>query len=498
MAHMVRVVLLLGCLAMFGSVAAAAPERRIAVLDVEGDHDDGIRDAITDVLADTYRVLPGRDYGKKAKQLDAASLEPADIVRVAAKLKLAAVVSSQLRKRNGRYELTLRVHEGRSGRVAKTLSVDLKKRGVSPKVAAKLAKRLVVAIDAIAESATRTADPGETSGASKPTSKADASEEELKAALRGRDDEGEKTASTQSAREDDEEPDGVSAGADAEDERPRRSSADDGDSEAAALAGGAGGKLSGKLDWRYGYLAIGGSFLARRVTYNSRAFAEAPLRHDGVTAAGLAARLEVAPFGFAAGPLRRLSAGIEVDHAIGFKTAVNDFLLPTTQGRYFAVLRYNQPLGSTPTSPSLRLEVAGGRVTSTLDTSALPAGMSVDVPDVRYLLIAPGLGVRVPLGTRAAVEAGARGLIALDAGPISGLDQYGGGTVTGIDGEILLEVLITRSISLRTSFVYTAIGLDFEGAGDLANARDGDPSTVDVGGALDRYAGGRVAIGALF
>ncbi|MEM9490118.1 MAG: hypothetical protein AAGC55_13300, partial [Myxococcota bacterium] len=61
-----------------------------------------------------------------------------------------------------------------------------------------------------------------------------------------------------------------------------------------------------------------------------------------------------------------------------------------------------------------------------------------------------------------------------------------------------VRVMATESIMIAANASYTAIGFDFDSVGDLSNGRDGDPTTADVGGALDRYIGGNVAVGYSF
>jgi hypothetical protein len=53
-----------------------------------------------------------------------------------------------------------------------------------------------------------------------------------------------------------------------------------------------------------------------------------------------------------------------------------------------------------------------------------------------------------------------------------------------------IELLVNERLLIRLAAEATQLELSFTGSGMLANSRDGDPSTVDVHGATDRYYGG--------
>jgi hypothetical protein len=44
----------------------------------------------------------------------------------------------------------------------------------------------------------------------------------------------------------------------------------------------------------------------------------------------------------------------------------------------------------------------------------------------------------------------------------------------------------------------TQLGLTFAGTGKLATGRDGDPTTMDVKGATDRYYGGAATLAVMY
>jgi hypothetical protein len=53
-----------------------------------------------------------------------------------------------------------------------------------------------------------------------------------------------------------------------------------------------------------------------------------------------------------------------------------------------------------------------------------------------------------------------------------------------------VELVINERLLIRLAAEATQLNLSFAGNGMLATSRDGDPSTVDVRGAIDRYYGG--------
>ena len=133
-----------------------------------------------------------------------------------------------------------------------------------------------------------------------------------------------------------------------------------------------------------------------------------------------------------------------------------------------------------------------------IDRGAAPVGVVVNVPNVEYHYLDPGLAVRVPLSSRLALCAAGRFLLVESAGEVQQADQYGAAKMTGFDADAALELRATPRVLLRAGARYLAIAFAFDGSGAMTTSRDGDPTSVNVGGALDRYLGGYASAGYLF
>jgi hypothetical protein len=130
-----------------------------------------------------------------------------------------------------------------------------------------------------------------------------------------------------------------------------------------------------------------------------------------------------------------------------------------------------------------------------IDKGAAPEGVVVDVPNVNYHSIDPGVLVSYQLG-RLALLGDARAMLMLGAGEIQKGEQYGVAKVLGLDANLGLEYAITGKITAAAYFRYQRIGFTFKGGGELTD-RDGDGET-DVASAADLYVGGLLTAGYRF
>jgi hypothetical protein len=134
-----------------------------------------------------------------------------------------------------------------------------------------------------------------------------------------------------------------------------------------------------------------------------------------------------------------------------------------------------------------------------MDRTSLGGLGSLDLPDTNYQFIAPGLGTRIPIGNMLAFVAYGEAMFVSKAGPIQQAESYGKAKIFGFSGEGGFEVVIANRFAVRAMFEITQIGFDFQGTGGmLANSRDNDPASVDVGGATDRSIGGVATLAVLY
>jgi hypothetical protein len=240
---------------------------------------------------------------------------------------------------------------------------------------------------------------------------------------------------------------------------------------------------------------IGGSMAGRNLTFDTRAFDGAPrsYRNNPVPGARVAGELYpvalIAPgtwlagFGVAADYDRTLSLTLRASNEMTVPMAITE--------RHSAFgARYRLAFGHQPTSPTLTLGAGYGTRRFAVDRSGLQSPSSIDLPDVDYRMFDPGLAFRLPLGGHVAITLAGEGLLVTSAGPIQRADQYGAARVLGGTASAGIELLVNERLLIRLAAEATQLDLSFTGAGMLANSRDGDPSTVDVRGATDRYYGG--------
>jgi hypothetical protein len=249
---------------------------------------------------------------------------------------------------------------------------------------------------------------------------------------------------------------------------------------------------------------IGLSVSARRLgfTYSSNLMDDSrPLGYRGAPVAGVYFDADIFPLALSRknrSMTRHIGVNVLADRVISMKTRVADMAgatteLETAQRRYGAgvVLRY--PLGA---SALLGARVRYSRLTFEIDKAAAPSGVTVDVPNVKYGMVEPALGFTYLATPKIAIGVEAAFLLTLTTGEIGDSTQYGGATVTGIDGELHGDYMITSKIFARAAFKLMTLGYKFKGTGDLID-RNGD-GEADVFGARDSFFGMTATLGYVF
>lgn len=233
----------------------------------------------------------------------------------------------------------------------------------------------------------------------------------------------------------------------------------------------------------------GPSVSNRSLAFNHRAFEQAPKDYKGKgVVPGVRVQGEVYPLGFAGqGALAGLGVGFKLDHTFGLKITTNGMRYGTVVRNYGVDLRYR--LGSKRTKPSLTLAAGYARRTFMVARGTA----TIDLPDVDYQMLAPGVGVRLPMGA-VAFFGDARALLVTSAGAIEKANSYGAATITAFEAEAGLEITLNQRLALRLAGDLALLGYAFKGTGELANNRDQDATTKDVGGAADRYVGGALTV----
>ena len=516
---------------------AAAQEHRVAVLKIEGARTAKIRKSLEELVANEHAVVSHRSYKKTARRLRAKKLNPSQVARVADKLRLDGILSGTIVAWKGRYKLMLRLHEGTTGRTIKRLTVRLNRPQLTSTMEERIGDWLLSAIEELGDIEASNDDDGiDDADRDEPSAddEDEDEEEDRRARVRKKKKANKKAKRSKktskkrwrrtskrskprkSARtlvadtedededeqddDDNEESEATEVDEDEDDEADNEEDDDDIDSaidrESSLLRSSRDRAVS---------LASGVSVVKRSLTFSNRAdMMNAPPGYDGPTAPGVALNGELYPGVLLdkGGVAARLGVGITVDHVLSLKTSVGEgdmaSSLATTQQRLGFDVRYRHHFGSKATHPSLVASVGYNHMTFKINKNAAMVNTEVDIPNTRYRYVNPGLALRVPVSPRVAVNAQGRFLLVLSTGEVQNADQYGGAKVTGFDAGGSIDISLAKHWMIHLLGNYTAIGYDFLGEGDLTKNRDGDESSIDVGGALDRYISGALAIGYVY
>ncbi len=493
---------------------ADAARKRVVVLDVEGARNRTLERSLADLVAEEAKVIPSGQYRKLARKLRAAKLSPDHVAKVAARLEADGVLESLIIADSGRYVLRLRLREGTSGRTIKKIAVRLRAPELSGKIEDDLADRLLEAISKLPALETiqeMDGDPDEDAaeiarGAKardrRPVPMIEEGEEEAEEAppprkkarkarrVASADDQfadALEVSTPNGDDDDDEESDGEADGeAEEDDEQPAASVAVGSRRRATPGQGAA--------------LAAGLRVIKRRLAFNSRAdLANAPQGYTGAAYAAAAVAGEVYPMTLMgrSGSLNNLGVGFDAHKVVGLKTRVlvdgMPVALPTDETGYGIDVRYRHRIGGAR-GPVIVASVGWSRLRFAIDRTAA----DVDLPNNKYRYYRPGLELRYAASPRVSLSAGGQVFLITGTGGIESADQYGAAKMTGGEAGGGVEVLWGTRLVTRLGARITLMGYEFQGAGTQTTDRDGDPTTVDVGGALDRYLSGELTAGYLF
>ncbi|MDQ3367825.1 MAG: hypothetical protein M3680_20565 [Myxococcota bacterium] len=254
-------------------------------------------------------------------------------------------------------------------------------------------------------------------------------------------------------------------------------------------------------------LDSGVSVAGRTLKFTQRAgFTQGPRNFKSSPVPGGRVEVEVYPFAFvnAKSFLAGLGGAAEYDKTLTLNLATDaegeaGKKIPVDQQHYSFGPRLRIPFGKRATSPSITAGLDIGRRKFKADRSVLTSPANLDLPDTNYRFLAPGLGFRIPFGRTFAFVAYGEAMFVSNAGPIQKADSYGRAKIFGASGEAGLDVVLGDRFALKLVGEVTQIGFTFVGAGgELANNRDMDPTTKDIGGAADRSYGGTVTLGVLY
>lgn len=244
----------------------------------------------------------------------------------------------------------------------------------------------------------------------------------------------------------------------------------------------------------------GTSIANRQLSYDTRAdFMQAPPQS---TTTAVALRLEATLYPLALADEDSALAGLGLaagyDKTLGLTIHSANLLgAPVDQSRGRIGARFRTAADET-TSFTFGLDYA--RRQYVLDRSQVGF---IDVPDVDYASIDPVIGLDLRLNGATAIFARADAMLMLDAGPIAGVTNpdrpsFGRSTIFGFETVAGVEVALSGRLQLRVTLEYSRIDLGFETENDQTSGRDGDLSTRDVTGAVDRSFGASATLGLVY
>lgn len=464
---------------------SSAETKRVVLLQIEGTRSPALRRDIARLLRPN-KVLSPKVYRRAAKRRKAVKLTPNNVAEVARYLEVHAVIDGVLVAEGDGYKLTVRVRAGNDGLVVKRIPMRLGKPRLSAKMKKGLAKRLRQTLADLPP-------PGGERGSQ------DAFEDEpVEEAFLDEPEEAEPDAAEAAAIDDadeveedervaqvvDDEPDApVSAEVDA------AADTDDDDAE------------RGPRD-RAVALFAGLSVVQRQLVFSAAPdLVNAPLGYQGAPVPGIFVHGEAYPLALSSGEggLGNLGLTFLYDKVVRINSQVENpdngevEVLPTTQQRWSVGAKYRINFGSKVTSPSLALSAGYNRQEFVIDKEAASPEVIVDIPNVTYTYVDPGLSFRMGATPKLFLFAEGRFLAVLETGEMQQPEQYGSAQVTGLDADVGFEYGIGEHYLVRAGARFTQFGYAFQGNGNMTD-RNGD-GELDVGGAADRYLGGYVTAG---
>ncbi|HKE19003.1 MAG TPA: hypothetical protein VKB80_29215 [Kofleriaceae bacterium] len=499
--------LLVLALVVGGAAAAAdAAPKKIVVLDFTGGGKAAkVQHGVIKLLKGNAQVISHKAYVVAAHQVDGYKPDAAGVSRVARRLQAHGVITGKVSRHGRKYHLTLQVLEGKSGEaVGEGITVALKGGRLDTAARRKLGRELKAVIGDLP-------DPGQ-EGEADGGLVSDASNGDADTPAGAGADAADPAAdeARQKAEEEDARRAEQALASKAQRERARRrrvASAGNqgaGDPEAGSVARAAADKPAEDTRDRGIDGVAGVSFVSRRLTFTTSEGTQAlPQGYDGGLVPGVYAAADLYPMALldrrGHGIARDFGISLVVDKVLLLKSKLDragDQSLPTDQTRYGAGLVYRWNFGSSSTSPTVKVSARYNKLSFSIDESKADDPSAIEIPDVSYTYVDPGIGLRLPLGEKVALLAEAHYIYVLDAGQFENADQYGKGSVFAFDADAGAELAITSNLVARAGARYMQYSTKLDGQGDLTDV-DGD-GMQDVTKAKDAYLGFYATAGLLF
>jgi hypothetical protein len=471
--------------------SAGAAKKRVALFDFTGPKAAKFQAPVQKILKKSAKVVSQAAFNKASKKVKKYKKNAEGIAKVAKRLELDGVVTGKVSKKRGKYKLTIQIREAQSGEyleesITVTSTAPRLTKAHEKKIAREL-KALLRELPAADEEEEAEEEEGEEEDRPVVAGSEEEEAEETPAKGKGR----KKVAAASEGDGENEEEEG--GGEEAEEPKGGSGKGENGSvSKSVELSSAEQADLDAR--GRAVDVSVGLSFVARSLTFtHDPALVNTPQGYDGAMVPGLYLLGEVYPMALvnkrSNGFPRHIGLSLVLDKVLLIKSkpAGMDVDLPTAQTRYGVGAVYRLNLGSKPTSPTLKFSVHYNKLSFSIDESAAPDGVMVDIPDVSYTYIDPGIGIRFPITDKIAALGTGRFLIVTGTGQIQETPQYGKTTVSGFDVDLGGEYKLSTSLLVRAGLRYTRIGMSFDGSGELTD-RNAD-GTQDVTDAKDSYFG---------
>jgi hypothetical protein len=478
--------------------SSAWAKKRVVVLSFSGPQGGKAEAAVAGAIKKRHTIVSQAQYTKAQKKLKAKKQTDKNVAKIAAEIQVDAVVSGSVKKKAGKLTVSVVVREGVSGQVKGSASFVLRGNKVDQKAKNEIDEQVLPLVDDV-----RGISEGGSAMSSGDDSGSVSADEPKKKGKKGNPEE-ETTPPTGSGSDDTGEQEAVPGVDDTKKVASTDGSESSPDSSVSKSSDGGEVSSSPQGDDHYARngafdVSLGVSALQRTLSFTvADGLANGPAGYDGALVPGALLEGEVYPMGFGkkTGVLANIGLTFMFDRVFVLKSKTMDTEYDTTQQRYGLGLRYRWLLGSSTTSPTVHFGIGYNNLAFTIDSG----GKDIGLPNVEYSFVDPGAGIRMPLGTPSfALLADARYMIVLGAGDIASADNYGGGTVAGLDIDAGLEWRLMPRLPIRVGFKYVRIAYTFEdNGGKRVNNQDNNPATQDVGGALDTYLGGYATAGYIF
>jgi hypothetical protein len=477
--------------------APALARPRVAVAPLDGDDDQKVSAIVADAAGDHAKVTgPGR-VAKALDNLSITTLNSKGLKKLRSNLEVDVVIHGAVKKKH--LELTL----SGKGKQKATLELDFKStKALKKELAAKLGKKLDdVSGDAADDDDDDDRKAEEARKAEEERKKKD--EDEREAARKKKDDDEREAA--RKKKDDDDNRRRKKHGDDEDDRRSKKRVAADDDDSVRRRSDDDDDRPSKRRRRHHDdldepprnpitqaalWLDAGGAFARRTLTYDASGTMQPP----GVGTAAAAGAIEGELYPGAFSTLRGGGAALGVfgdySYTFGLGIAVpgTTTTAPIKDGHYSVGVRYRVTFGSS----SIAFGAAYWRRWYMADRSGLTMPTQLDMPDVDYTAVAPGVVARFAAAPKVGVVLAADVPLMLDAGPIAKAGGYGAADILAFDVLAGLQIVIAPHAALLLRGDFSQQGFSFAAKpGSMA-------ATRGVTAATDRTMGLTATIGILY